>query len=125
MNKYITVYGANKNIIWKKNILAKHAEIIDGGTIAHAGNSFTFAFIERDYWLDIKTDKVRYSSTVGGQRSYKHLFNVYMEVAKDQYAYCGNCTENSKYDVIRRKVKYFKALDKQTITDFLKSAVQY
>ena len=105
-------------ITWVKSIPAHNFNFM---TI----NGVTFAVIERNYYLDQKTNTIRYQSHNCEQASYNHLYNLYAEVYPGIFAYAGITTENSLTEKLERQSANIKTLESETIETFRTSLVRY
>lgn len=74
-------------------------------------NGVEFAITENNYYLDTKTDKIKYIFQDCTNASYKHLYGVYMQVYPGIFAYVSIATENNLSDVMTRYAKIYHDMD--------------
>lgn len=103
--KHIDIQGVNIHIgPWIHTRPAKQFKFLETNRIA-------FAITENNYYLDTKTDKVRYHFMDCTNASWKHSYHVYMEVYPGLFAYCAQADENSLTDTLERYSKVYHEND--------------
>lgn len=74
-------------------------------------NGVEFAITENNYYLDTKTDKIRYTFQDCTGSSYKHLYCVYMQVYPGIFAFCSTAGDDGLTDVMNRFAKIYHDMD--------------
>ena len=121
--KFIDITSGHKlhsgeYITWVKSIPAHNFTFINV-------NGVQFAAIERNYYLDQKTNTIRYQSHNCDNASYDHLYTLYAEVYPGIFAYAGVATEYSLTEKMERQALHFNALEAETIEIFRNSLIRY
>ena len=120
--KFIDITGQNKvngkSIQWVKSIPAHNFTFI---TV----DGVTMATIERNYYLDSKTNKIRYQTGSCENATYNHLYVVYGEVYPGIFARLGVTTEDSVSEMLTGKAAAIKRLTEQATDRFRSSLVRY
>jgi len=118
--KHIDITGSNKTQNWIKTVPAKAFNFINA-------NGVTFAAVQRNYYLDSKTGKIRYQSTNCDNASYNHLYYVYIEFYPGIFAFCGTATDgdNSMTQRIETALNKFSQLSEESINHFRESLIRH
>ena len=74
-------------------------------------NGVEFAVTENNYYLDTKTDKIKYTFQDCAGSSYKHLYCVYMQAYPGIFAFVSTATENGLTDIFERYSKIYHDYD--------------
>lgn len=87
-----------------------------------------FAYTERNYYLDTREDKVRFETMAVGQASYKHLYDLYVQVNSNHWHHVGICTDDtlgaSIADAVVR-TKNIETTKEDSISQIEKSLAEY
>lgn len=90
-----------------------------------SANGITMAWIARNYYLDQKTDKIRYSFMSCEGASYDHMYTLYAEVYPGILARYGVATEGNFSAKVQAITASVKRLSEQDIADWCKDLVRY
>lgn len=103
--KHIDIQGMSiKTGPWIHTVPAKPFTFLTADRVS-------FAIVERNYYLDTKTNKIKYQKTDCTMASYKHLYSVYMEVYPGLFAFTETATETSITTVLNKYSKIYHEND--------------
>ena len=117
---HILITGQSNSVTWSKRIP------VTAVTAIRQINNITLMLLERHYWLETKTNKVRYQANNCSNASYQHLYIAYVEIANGVYAQCGTFSDTDlETRILQMAERVANRFDPNRIANYLDQIVPY